>query len=214
MNTQHYDSNNHIENLITKPYYEVLVRFRNTVEMACDQYFQDLRAPKVDLFLITKGVSSPIGRGSDSLPVKIDFDTQHAYLVDSSQFGMEPLVLQNFDMVYCYLPSFRGEDADDRHLNQFYHCEAELKGDYVKCMSIAEGLVKKIISGVLEKYAEESDLAQFSKNVEILKKVVNKKFPVVTFDEAEAILNKNKLATLIKRKTFGRVLTKEAELKI
>lgn len=214
MTTKYYKSKNHINNLISDPYYEALVRIRNTVEIACDQYFQGLGVPKVDLFLITKGVSSPIGRGSDSLPVKIDFDSRSIYLADSSQFGMEPLIMRNFDMVYCYLPSFRGEDADDRHLNQFYHCEAELKGDYEKCMSIAEGLVKNIITSVLKKHSEESNLARLEKNTEVLGKVVSDKFPVVTFDEVEDVLNKNNLGDLIKRKSFGRVLTSEAELKV
>ena len=104
--------------------------------------------------------------------------------------------------------------ADDRHLNQFYHCEAELRGDYQKCMSISEGLVKHVLSKVVVKHSNGKNLVNLKKNLKILKKCVNKKFPVVTLDEAEKLLSENGIANLIKKKTFGRILTNEAELKV
>lgn len=85
--------------------------------MECDRYFQNLKAPKVDLYLISNSVSSPIALGSDSKPVNFRLDKDNYFLADSSQFGMEPLLFNLHEIVYCYLPSFRGEDPDNRHLN-------------------------------------------------------------------------------------------------
>lgn len=73
--------------------------------------------------MLTPSVSSPTGPISDSEVIKIKFGKYDSYLVDSSQFGFEPLLLNRLDRVYCYLPSMRGENPDKRHLNQFFHCE-------------------------------------------------------------------------------------------
>jgi len=149
MKTAYYDKINHISNLLDDPYYANLIKLRNIIEIGCDTYFQSLNAPKVDLFMATKGVSSPMGKGSDSTPIPFMLGEEKVFLVDSSQFGMEPLVQKSFDMVYCYLPSFRGEDSDYRHLNQLNHCEAELQGGYEKCMLVAENLIKGKITELI-----------------------------------------------------------------
>src|SRR5688572_25276107 len=115
MKFKHFSPSGHVGNLISKPYYRNLVLLRDIVERACDEYFGLKKSPKVDLYLVSKAVSSPMGLGSDSVPIEFHLDKDNYYLSDSSQFGMEPLVINSFDMVYCYLPSFRGEDADARH---------------------------------------------------------------------------------------------------
>ncbi len=213
MKTKYYNPDNHIKDLTKDSFYRNLILLRNLVSLSCDAYFQKLNSPKVDLFLITQGVSSPTGKGSDSVPIPFEFGSKHAYLVDSAQFGMEPLVQKSFDMVYCYLPSFRGEDPDDRHLNQFFHCEAELRGKLEDAMNIAEGLVKSICGKVLESY--DKNVFSFKKNnFGEIKKGLNRKFKIVTFDEAEDILTKKGFGKLIEQHDFGRVLTREGEIKL
>lgn len=213
MKTKYYQPKKHIQNLIKDDYYFNLIILRNTIQVYIDNYFQKLNAPKVDLYLISKGVSSPMGKGSDSLPVPITFGTKKTYLVDSAQFGMEPLVQKRFKMVYCYLPSFRGEEPDDRHLNQFYHCEAELQGDYLEAMEIAEGLVKVILNGVLKDAKSKKFIFNYS-NLKSVNKILKKAFPRITFDEACSYLEKNNLAHLIENRDYGRVLSKQAEIEI
>lgn len=213
MKPKHYKPNTHIENLINDEFYKNLISFRNTVEIACDSYFQSLGAPKIDLFMVAKGVSSPMGRGSDSLPIPFDLGKQHVYLVDSAQFGMEPLVQKAFEMVYCYLPSFRGEDADYRHLNQFYHCEAELRGNLEDAMVAAEKLVKNILGTVIK----EEKLGKFSfdnSNFSVIDKVINTDFPRITFDEAVEVLTKNGFKDHIEIREYGRSISRQGELKI
>ncbi|XP_038593462.1 asparagine--tRNA ligase-like, partial [Micropterus salmoides] len=65
------------------------------------------------------------------------------YLADSMQFVLEYFLRfqENLPGTYYISPSFRGEDPDTTHLNQFYHVECELLGDMDKAMSIAEGFL-------------------------------------------------------------------------
>lgn len=213
MKTKYFSNNFHIDNLASSDYYRNLVLLRNIVETACDVYFQDLKAPKVDLFLIAKGISSPMGKGSDSSPIPLQLGNQSVFLVDSAQFGMEPLVCGQFNMVYCYLPSFRGEDSDYSHLNQFYHCEAELRGGYQRCMKVAEDLVKHVISTVMDSY-RNSKFDFDTHNFKEIQNTSSLKFPILTFDEAQVLLKKHKLSHLIELRPYGRVLTSEGEIKL
>lgn len=206
MKTTHFNSNSHIDSLINDDYYKKLIFLRSKIEISCDEYFQKLNAPKVDLFLISQGVSSPMGKGSDSLPIPIKFGKDDVFLVDSAQFGMEPLVQKAFKMVYCYLPSFRGEDADDRHLNQFYHCEAELRGTIDDVINVVEGLITHIFKSI-------KDL----NDLDIIKNIIKsstKKFPRITFDEAAVLLQKLDSKRYIVNKKYGRIINNEGEQKI
>jgi len=202
---------NHIGNLISKGYYKNLILLRNTLENGCDAYFRKLGAPKVDLFLISNSISSPIALGSDSRPIELHLDKNNYFLADSSQFGMEPLLFNSFDMVYCYLPSFRGEDPDPRHLNQFYHCEAEMRSDYFQAMKVAENLVKYLTKLVLK--GLKNGNFHFSKMArsEDLERIIRNKFPKITFNEAVKLLEDNGFSKLVKYKKFGRILTSKAE---
>lgn len=207
-----YDPKNHINNLISNEYYFNLVKLRNEITQLIDNYFYKLEAPKVDLFMLTRSISSPTGKGSDSLPIKIKLGKSNNYLVDSAQFGMEPIVISGFNMVYCYLPSFRGEENDMEHLTQFYHCEAEMKGNYRECMLIAEKLIKFVISGLLQSLNKKKFIFK-KNNLNKVKKIINKPFPVITFDELENIFITKGFPQLIKHRKYGRVLTREGELK-
>lgn len=208
--SKYYKKANHINNLIDNDYYVNLILLRNCIELACDKYFQKKKAPKIDLYLISREVSSPIGKGSDSLPLSIKLENKKTYLVDSAQFGMEPLVQKKFNLVYCYLPSFRGEDPDDRHLNQFYHCEAELKGDYIQAMNVAEELIKHIFSEILN-LSKKKAIKINTNSLKIMAKSIDKKFPRLTFDEIFELFRKRKLERYIKKLPYGRIITPEGE---
>lgn len=210
--SRYYNKKNHINNLVNKSYYSNLILLRNCVESACDEYFQKLKAPKIDLYLIAREVSSPMAKGSDSLPLAIHFGRKKTFLVDSAQFGMEPLVQKKFRIVYCYLPSFRGEEPDERHLNQFFHCEAELRGSYLDAINVAENLVKFIFKKVSLEYSKKTFRFQ-NHNFGILSKITRPRFPQITFDQAQAILTKNGFGDLIKKHSYGRSMTVAGEKK-
>ncbi len=210
MKSNIFNPKRHIENLISDEYYSNLLSLRNDIEIECDKYFHGLKAPKVDLYLISSSISSPIALGSDSEPIEFHLGNNNYYLADSSQFGMEPLLFNSYKMVYCYLPSFRGEDPDKRHLNQFYHCEAELLGDYIDAMNIAENLTKSLTKIVITHTKESNKLSRIV-DTKLLEKITKTKFPKVTFDEAVFLLEKNNLGSLVEYRKFGRILTTKAE---
>lgn len=213
MNSKHFISRKHIYNLINKKYYKNLILLRNSVVLSCDNFFQKYNAPRVDLYMISKNSSSPMGKGSDSKPISFILGNQHLCLVDSAQFGMEPLVQKAFEMVYCYLPSFRGEKADDRHLNQFYHCEAELRGNLNYSMDIAESLIKHIIRDIYLGYKKTSFRFTYS-NFGMLKKAIEKRFDRISFDEAHSLLKNRGFSNMVKQYNYGRVISNEGEIKI
>lgn len=141
-----YDPDTYYLEITQKPYFDALILLRHYIKRASDEYFSSVVGAKnVDLFMMTPSVSSPMGPGSNSEAVPIQFGDQLTYLVDSSQFGFESLLFQGNERLYCYLPSIRGEDPDDRHLNQFYHCEAaEILGDITMLLPVVEGYVQAL----------------------------------------------------------------------
>ncbi len=210
---KHFNPTNHINNLINSDYYLNLLRFRNLIEISCDNYFQKKKAMKVDLYLISQSISSPMGRGSDSKPLPMKFGNKNVYLVDSAQFGMEPLVLGITDMTYCYLPSFRGEENDERHLNQFYHCEAEMKGDLSKAILTAEELIKYLIDNSLNAHRDKMFSFKYH-NFQHMHKLLNKPFPQITFDEAIKLLKNGEKSRYVIQNKYGRSITNLGEIEI
>lgn len=211
--SRHFDPQNHIQNLIKDPYYKNLVLLRNTISIVCDSFFQERNAPKVDLFLISKGVSSPMGKGSDSLPIPMQLGKEQVFLTDSAQFGMEPLVQNAFRMVYCYLPSFRGENPDMRHLNQFYHCEAELRGQLDETLVVVDDLIHHLLSKILTQ-KNKSNYIIPSEQIQTIEYVSQATFPIITFDEACKLLQANGLQSEIETHGFGRTLSREGEVSV
>jgi asparaginyl-tRNA synthetase len=157
---------------------------RHYIKISSDYYFSATqKAKNIDLFMLTPSVSSPMGPGSDSKPVSIKFGKFKTFLVDSSQFGFEPLLLNGFDKVYCYLPSMRGENADKRHLNQFYHCEMEIKGKIEKLLPIIEDYIKILAETVLLMENIANGISTNPrKTEEYLKEIIKtKEFPIVIY---------------------------------
>ena len=76
--------------------------------------------------ITTGSISSPMGLGSDSIPVKIQLGGRDTYLADSMQFALEYGCRFFENGVWYIMPSFRGESEDKRHLSQFYNSEAEI----------------------------------------------------------------------------------------
>ena len=75
------------------------------------------RGLKAGLFPITtSSISSPLGLGSDSLPVEIDLFGVNTFLADSMQFLLEYGCRFSDAGCYYVMPSFRGEATDSRHL--------------------------------------------------------------------------------------------------
>ena len=212
-----YKPETHYLDVANSKYYKALIVFRDSIKQACDFYWSQLEhAYNLDLFMMTPSVSSPMGPGSDSEAVEIKFGGLRTFLVDSSQFGFEPVILNGIDKVYCYLPSMRGENPDKRHLNQFYHCEAEIRGTLNELMPSMEGFIKFLadtclhMPNILKLISENPDLS-----FEYLKNIVEaKNFEEVEFSEAVNILITNGFSKHINKTKYGSDISSEGELQL
>ena len=212
-----YSSNSHYRDLCNSKYFQALIVLRHYIKVASDYYFGiKLGAKNIDLFMLTSSVSSPMGPGSDSEPILIKFGKFKTFLADSSQFGFEPLLLNNFDKVYCYLPSMRGEDCDKRHLSQFYHCEMEMKGKLENLLPIIEDYLRTLAETVLLMENIVNKISEDPKKTrQCLKEIIKvNKFPKITFDEAVAALVKNKRNGLVNFTRHGNDISSGGEIEL
>ncbi|MBI2053824.1 MAG: hypothetical protein HYT36_00620 [Candidatus Staskawiczbacteria bacterium] len=210
-----YNPQNHYIDLTKSDYYWALLNLRHFIKASSDCYFGNIiGATNIDLFMMTPSVSSPMGPGSDSEAISIKFGDLETFLTDSSQFGFEPLLLNKFKKVYCYLPSLRGENPNKRHLNQFYHCEAEILGELDDIMPIVEGYVKFLIetsyklTSLIKKISDD-----YPATLMAIRSIKNSKsFPKITFDEAVKLLSENGYDSLINKTEYGRDIVSEGEI--
>ncbi len=214
--TPAYNPETYTADLTKYRYFDALVVLRHYIQQMSHHYFSSERSAKnVDLFMFTPSISSPMGPGSDSAAITLEFSGLTTNLVDSSQFGFEPLLFKSSNLVYCYLPSMRGEDPDARHLNQFYHCECELVGTLENAMSTAEEYVRRLCSVTL---AMQSVLNVVSNAAEAssrtLKAVVTaSQFPRITFDQAvDILLADEKTYEYVRVAPHGRDITAQGEV--
>lgn len=214
-----YSPDDHYLSVASNPYFLYLTKLRDILKEVTDDYFRYcVNAVNVDLYLTSQSVSSPMGQGSNSEPVHVKIFDQRTHLVDSSQFGFEPMLMNEFDHVYCFLPSFRGEDADNRHLNQFYHAEYEGSLGLSGAQQIANCYVVSLARALL---ANESLLRALSRDanlsVAFLKKINGQNggsFPSVEFDQAAELLHESGYTSCVKCFPNGRDINALGELKI
>jgi len=209
-----YRPNNHYKDLCKSDYYRALIVLRHYIKIATDYYFGTRESAKnIDLFMFTPSISSPVGPGSDSEAVSIKFGKLKTFLVDSSQFGFEPLLLNGPNKVYCYLPSMRGENCDNRHLSQFYHCEMEMRGKLWELLPIIEGYIKVLAETLLLMDNITNRISQNPKKTKLfLNNIIKaKRFPKITFDEAVSILVKNGKKELINFTRHGNDISCDGE---
>ena len=212
-----YSGGTHYLELTRSDYFNALITLRHYFKIASDYYFGvEQGAKNIDLFMITPSVSSPMGPGSDSKTIPIKFGKFDTNLVDSSQFGFEPLLLNNMDKVYCYLPSMRGEDPDKRHLNQFFHCEAEIKGELYLLIPIIEDYIKILAETFLAMpYVLRRLSLDFDKTKLSLNKILElKKMPEIEFDDAVNTLVKSGNKKLVHFTKSGRDISAMGEIKV
>lgn len=150
------DPQSHSMLAINNQWYHNLFQIQNTLFHSTVEYFHSSCQYAYALTPITSDtISSPMGLGSDSEPVSVNLLGQDVYLADSMQFVLEYFLRfqENLPGVYYISPSFRGEDPDTTHLNQFYHVECEVLGDIDKAISIAERYLVHLTKCMLKKHS-------------------------------------------------------------
>lgn len=90
-----YNPETHYLELTRSGYFQALIILRHYIKIISDYYFGvEQKAKNIDLFMLTPSISSPMGPGSESEAIPIKFGKYNSNLVDSSQFGFEPILLK------------------------------------------------------------------------------------------------------------------------
>ncbi|HEU0078726.1 MAG TPA: amino acid--tRNA ligase-related protein, partial [Longimicrobiaceae bacterium] len=202
----------HYLRVLDDPWYRAIFRLQDTTSTATMDFYRGEGLQTLHVPVTTSSISSPMGLGSDSLPVAVDLFGVRTYLADSMQFMLEYGCRLAERGCYYMMPSFRGEMADETHLCQFYHSEAEIRGGlddvialverYVRALSVAmltecDGIVHSIAGSVT--HVEAVALAG--------------PFPRVSMREAEEMLNG--APSYCERRAPGyTVLTRAGELEL
>ena len=150
--------------------------------------------------------------GSDSTPVEVNLDGVDVYLADSMQFLLEYGCRLRPKGCFSFMPSYRGEHANESHLSQFYNSEVEVPGDFNYAVRLAEKylrcLCKAVFNGceelALKVIGDISHVARFGASRQCL--------PRITMDEAERILGGRGIKRMGKHRS--RTINRAGELRL
>nr|XP_015215084.1 PREDICTED: uncharacterized protein LOC102687500 isoform X4 [Lepisosteus oculatus]XP_015215085.1 PREDICTED: uncharacterized protein LOC102687500 isoform X4 [Lepisosteus oculatus] len=209
----------HAISAIKSQWYRNLFQIQNTLYHATVEFFHNTCRYAYALTPITTDtISSPMGLGSDSEPVRVNLLGQDIYLADSMQFVLEYFLRfqEGLPGTYYVSPSFRGEDPDATHLNQFYHVECELLGDMEKAIGVAEAYVAYLTRSMLRRHADLilKTAGTLSHAESLLEKLSGLKgFPRVTLDQALTMMPSEECLEWVVegQPQFGRKLTRKGE---
>jgi asparaginyl-tRNA synthetase len=197
-----------LERILTDPWYMRITQLLSTAVTTTNRFYQANNIAPV-LVPITTGVAtSPAGLGSDSKPVMVELFGERTYLADSMQFYLEAVLRHGSRGVYYIMPTFRGEQHDASHLNQFFHSEAEIVGDLDDVINLAEQYVLALARGVLEGpwiQDESSDKDRWAH----VRRLEGRSFPRITYAEALRELRSEPQSTM--HPSGQRVITRRGE---
>ena len=207
-------SETHYIEALKNNWYKQLVLLENLITEETVEFYKQKKIITMHLPITTGSISSPMGRGSDSKPVKIKLNGIDTYLADSMQFLLEYGCRLTENGCYYIMPSFRGEEADERHLCQFYHSEAEIPGSLDDVMELVDEYIKFLANRIIEKMGKQ--LIETIGDISHIEKIANYKgkFKKITFDEAERVLKEkypNTINEYIEYEEGWRNITRKAE---
>jgi len=183
------DLKTHYQIVLGSKWYKNLSVIQDEFTQATTLFYKKKKIRFFHFPVTTGSISSPMGLGSDSTPVKIQIDKVDTYLADSMQFFLEYSCRLNKEGGYYIAPSFRGEKADKRHLSQFFHSEAEIPGDLNDVINLSQDYLKYLVEHLL--LTCETEISEITGDAKHLSNFVNntKSIPRCKFDDAVKILN-------------------------
>ncbi len=175
--------------IVKDPWYKVIIELENQITCSTVEFYKRKDMKTLHLPVTTGTISSPMGLGSDSSPVKVNLFGVETYLADSMQFLLEYGCRFTENGCYYLMPSFRGEKADNRHLCQFYHSESEIPGTLDDVMSLVEEYIIFLSKEMLENCSEQ--IYKATNDLNHIRKIANLSggFPRITYREAQKLLN-------------------------
>lgn len=182
------DPSSHYLNAIGSDWYRSIIMLQNALSVYTTKFYMKKDYITLHLPVTTGSISSPIGMGSDSLPVEVELQGVRTYLADSMQFMLEYGCRFHPKGCYYLMPSFRGEKADERHLCQFYHSEAEIEGDLDDVMALVEEYIVFLSRELLKNNLK--DIEMLGRGISHIEKIAQNEnsFAKISFDEAVTLL--------------------------
>ena len=175
----------HLQSL-QNPWYRTLAGIQSRITELTLDFWRERGGRTLHLPVTTGSISSPMGLGSDSAPVKVDMFGAPTYLADSMQFMLEYGCRLTGEDCYYVMPSFRGESTDSSHLSQFFHSEAEIRGGLDDVLLVVEQYLAALAGGLLESNAD--DIAAVGGDLAAIDQLASgRRFERLTFAEAAAI---------------------------
>lgn len=179
----------HFTAALSHPWYTIITKLNGLISYATNDYFRAQGYLPALMPITSEAVTSPMGLGSNSLPVSIDLFDKTTYLADSMQFHLEYMLRQHPEGVFYIMPTFRGEDSDARHLNQFFHIEAEFCGKLDDLIKTIEGLLRAYTGSILG--TMDKDFAKNGLSMNHLQRFMDESkngLPRITFADAMKML--------------------------
>jgi aspartyl/asparaginyl-tRNA synthetase len=180
----------HFISTLSDPWYQVITFLNNNITYSANDFFKQKNFLASLMPITCSSISSPIGLGSDSIPVSVNLFGEDTYLADSMQFQLEYILricYPTYKGSWYIMPTFRGENHDERHLNQFFHLEAELVGNLEDVMLCIEQLVKYLSQSILKSF--ESQIMAIAGHIDHITRLIEYvKIPQITFKQAREIL--------------------------
>lgn len=183
---KHYQNTSHWLDAISNPWYKIILEIEETIILETNNFCRKKDIHNLILPVTTGSISSPMGLGSDSLPVQVNVCGRKTYLADSMQFLLEYGCRFFNSGCYYIMPAFRGEDVDSRHLAQFFHSEMEIPGNLDDIINLVDGYVKHLLKAILHKH--EESIMQLVGSTKHIKNAISKDFKKISFNEAQKIL--------------------------
>ncbi|GII64838.1 hypothetical protein Skr01_49230 [Sphaerisporangium krabiense] len=172
---------------LRSPWTALIAELYDVILATTGEYARSRGLRGFPLPLTTRSVTCPTALGSDSEPVPVTVAGVRTYLPDSLQFALEYGCRLTPDGCFVIAPSFRGEPADQTHLNQYTHSEAEIPGGLDDLIAYVDGYVGTLAGAVLERLGGR--LAATRGDVSHLERMAaGASFPQLTFDEAARVV--------------------------
>ena len=172
------------------PWYKAMYVVQDEAIAAAHQFLRSKGLRHMVAPVTTGSISSPMGAGSDSLPVEVTLYDRRTYLADSMQFALEYGCRFVDQGVYYIMQTFRGEPADGTHLQQFCHIEFEIPAPLESTRNLAWGLLRSMCAALVENAADE--VRAMAGSVDHLERIAQmESAPVVTFEAALDSLGAN-----------------------